>query len=89
VVTVSHDEAEALVTYHRSTIWTRPCRPRVVAEAAAVVCHGGSGTVLGTLSAGVPLIVVPLFADQADNARRVEAVGAGLVAPVPRRRRPH
>lgn len=49
-----------------------------VAAAHAVVCHGGSGTVLGTLAAGLPQVVVPLFADQPYNAQRVEAVGAGL-----------
>ncbi|HSC92948.1 MAG TPA: glycosyltransferase [Gaiellaceae bacterium] len=54
----------------------------VVAAADAVVCHGGSGTVIGTLAAGLPQVVVPLFADQPYNAERVAAVGAGLaVAP--------
>lgn len=52
----------------------------VLAHAAAVVCHGGSGTVLGALAAGVPLVVVPLFADQPQNAVRVATVGAGVVA---------
>lgn len=51
----------------------------VLAQAAAVVCHGGSGTTLGALAAGVPLVVTPLFADQPYNGRRVAAVGAGLV----------
>jgi UDP:flavonoid glycosyltransferase YjiC (YdhE family) len=50
----------------------------VLGHAALVVTHGGSGTMLGALAAGVPLVVVPLFADQPDNARRVEAVGAGV-----------
>lgn len=49
-----------------------------MAEAAAVVCHGGMGTVLGALSAGLPLLVVPQFADQPGNAARVEALGAGV-----------
>ena len=54
----------------------------VVAAADVVVCHGGSGTVLGTLAAGLPQVVVPLFADQPYNAERVAAIGAGLaVAP--------
>jgi UDP:flavonoid glycosyltransferase YjiC (YdhE family) len=51
---------------------------RVLAEADLVVCHGGSGTVYGALAAGVPVVVVPVFADQFDNGRRVAAAGAGL-----------
>jgi UDP:flavonoid glycosyltransferase YjiC (YdhE family) len=50
----------------------------VMPHAAAMVCHGGSGTVNMGLAAGVPMVVVPLFADQPYNARRVEEVGAGL-----------
>jgi UDP:flavonoid glycosyltransferase YjiC (YdhE family) len=50
----------------------------VLAHASAAVVHGGSGSTLGALAAGVPLVVVPLFADQPQNARRVHEVGAGL-----------
>ena len=50
----------------------------VLAHVAAVVCHGGSGSTLGALAAGRPLVIVPLFADQPYNARRVAAAGAGL-----------
>lgn len=55
----------------------------VLTKATAVVCHGGGGTTLGALAAGVPLVVVPLFSsDQYANARRVAASGAGVnVAP--------
>jgi UDP:flavonoid glycosyltransferase YjiC (YdhE family) len=51
----------------------------VLAHARVVVCHGGAGTTLGALAAGVPLVLTPLFADQPENARRVAAVGAGVV----------
>jgi len=50
----------------------------VMPEAAAVIGHGGLGTTLLTLAAGVPMVVVPLFADQPFNARRVAAIDAGL-----------
>jgi UDP:flavonoid glycosyltransferase YjiC (YdhE family) len=50
----------------------------VMPHAAVMVCHGGSGTVTMGLAGGVPMAVVPLFADQPDNAKRVAAVGAGL-----------
>ena len=50
----------------------------VLPKSNAVLCHGGSGTVLGALAAGVPMVVTPLFADQPANARSVAAAGAGL-----------
>jgi UDP:flavonoid glycosyltransferase YjiC (YdhE family) len=50
----------------------------VLGHASAAVVHGGSGSTLGALSAGLPLVVVPLFADQPENARRVAEVGAGI-----------
>jgi UDP:flavonoid glycosyltransferase YjiC (YdhE family) len=53
----------------------------VLPHAAAVVCHAGSGTTLGALAAGRPIVAVPMFADQPYNARRVEATGAGLAVP--------
>jgi UDP:flavonoid glycosyltransferase YjiC (YdhE family) len=50
----------------------------VLPHVAAVACHGGSGTVLGALGAGRPVAVLPLFADQPYNARRVAELGVGL-----------
>jgi UDP:flavonoid glycosyltransferase YjiC (YdhE family) len=52
---------------------------RVLDHADLVVCHGGSGTTLAALAAGVPLVIVPLFADQFENARRIAAARAGRV----------
>ena len=53
-----------------------------LAKASLVVCHGGSGTVLGTLAAGIPLIILPMFADQTANARTLAEAGAArIVAP--------
>ena len=50
----------------------------MLGHASAAVVHGGSGSTLGALAAGLPLVVVPLFADQPQNARRVAEVGAGI-----------
>ncbi len=50
----------------------------VMPHAAAMVCHGGFGTLRAALCAGLPLAVVPLFADQPYNARRVAELGAGI-----------
>ena len=43
-----------------------------------VVHHGGSGTTLGALAAGVPQLILPQGADQFANADAVHASGAGL-----------
>jgi UDP:flavonoid glycosyltransferase YjiC (YdhE family) len=43
-----------------------------------VITHGGHGTVMKALIAGVPLVVVPLGRDQPDNAGRVVHAGAGI-----------
>jgi UDP:flavonoid glycosyltransferase YjiC (YdhE family) len=50
----------------------------VFSRADAVVHHGGSGTFLGTMAAGLPQVVVPLFADQPHNATAIAATGAGI-----------
>jgi UDP:flavonoid glycosyltransferase YjiC (YdhE family) len=60
--------------------WVR--EPDVLAQASVVVGHGGAGTTLGAISAGRPLVVVPLFGDQPQNAVRVAVAGAGVVAPL-------
>jgi MGT family glycosyltransferase len=45
---------------------------------AALVTTGGAATVLASLKAGVPLVVVPTFWDKSDNAQRVVEAGVGL-----------
>lgn len=50
----------------------------VMPHAAAMICHGGSGTVRAGLAAGVPMVVVPLFADQPYHGHRVAELGAGI-----------
>ncbi|WP_437684262.1 glycosyltransferase [Sorangium sp. So ce131] len=47
--------------------------PRV----AAVVHHGGAGTTTAAARAGVPQVIVPMFADQPYWASRVRALGIG------------
>lgn len=44
---------------------------------AAVIHHGGVGTVARALAAGTPQLIVPLAFDQPDNAARVRRLGAG------------
>jgi len=58
------------------TRWER--HADVLPHCSAVITHGGHGTVMKGLIAGVPLIVVPLGRDQPDNAGRVVHAGAGI-----------
>jgi MGT family glycosyltransferase len=52
----------------------------VMPHADAVIGHGGFGTTMTAVAAGVPQLVVPLFAlDQFVNARALERSGAGAV----------
>jgi UDP:flavonoid glycosyltransferase YjiC (YdhE family) len=52
-----------------------------------VVTHGGSGTVLTALDHGLPMVIVPVSADQPDNAKRCEQLGVAMVV-VPHDRTP-
>ena len=51
---------------------------RAFSVANAVVSHGGSGTAYGALSAGLPSVFFPLFADQPYNANLIAGAGAGI-----------
>ncbi|GHF22160.1 nucleotide disphospho-sugar-binding domain-containing protein [Streptomyces morookaense] len=51
----------------------------LVPSADLVVAHGGAGTVLTSLRAGVPMLLVPQLPDHTGHAGRVAAAGAGRV----------
>jgi len=48
--------------------------PRV----AALVHHGGIGTIAQALAAGIPQVIRPMTHDQPDNAARVQLLGTGV-----------
>ncbi len=49
---------------------------------AAVVSHGGSGSVMGALAHGLPMVLLPMGADQPLNASRCAALGVARVLDV-------
>ena len=51
---------------------------RLLSTSDALVFHAGSGTMLAALAAGVPVVALPVQADQPENADRIEAAGAGI-----------
>lgn len=50
----------------------------VLPRVAALVHHGGIGTIAQALAAGVPQVVRPMTHDQPDNATRVQLLGTGV-----------
>jgi UDP:flavonoid glycosyltransferase YjiC (YdhE family) len=49
-----------------------------------VINHGGSGSTIGALAAGVPMVLLPMGADQPPNAERCVALGVGVALDVMR-----
>jgi UDP:flavonoid glycosyltransferase YjiC (YdhE family) len=51
----------------------------VLPRCGAVISHGGSGTVLAALAHGLPSVLLPIGADQPQNADRCEQLGVARV----------
>ncbi|XP_043361703.1 UDP-glucuronosyltransferase 1A1-like isoform X3 [Dermochelys coriacea] len=47
-------------------------------KARAFITHGGSHGIYEGICNGVPMVLMPLFGDQMDNAKRIESRGAGV-----------
>jgi MGT family glycosyltransferase len=56
-------------------------QPRIVPQVDAVITHGGNNTVTESLHFGKPMVLLPLFWDQYDNAQRMDELGFGVRLP--------
>jgi MGT family glycosyltransferase len=59
-------------------VFRRVPQVRLLRAVDCIVSHGGNNTVNEALSAGVPLLVLPIGGEQEANAKRVERLGAGI-----------
>ncbi len=52
-------------------------QPVILPEVDVVITHGGNNTITESLHFGKPMVVLPLFWDQHDNAQRMDELGLG------------
>ncbi len=81
IVTVGNDIDPAEFGPQPSNIYMERYIPQaaVLPHCAAVVSHGGSGSVIGTLAYGLPSLLIPMGADQPLNAARCADLGVARV----------
>ena len=56
-------------------------QPAIIPQVDLVITHGGNNTVTEALHHGKPMVVLPLFWDQVDNAQRLAETGFGARLP--------
>ena len=50
----------------------------ILPQVDAVITHGGNNTVTESLAFGKPMVLLPVFWDQYDNAQRMHETGFGI-----------
>jgi rhamnosyltransferase subunit B len=81
-VLLAGEKAGELAHLNSPQVFVCPYAPhsQLFPRAAAIVHHGGIGTLAQALRSGRPQLIVPHFADQPDNAARALRLGVARVA---------
>ena len=83
IVTVGRDQDPAQFGPQPAHVHIERYIPQTLlfARCDLVITHGGSGTAMAALTHGLPLVIVPIAADQPENAERCVALGLGRMVP--------
>lgn len=87
ILTVGRSRDPAEVDPHADNVRVERYIPQslLLPHCAAMVCHGGFSSMMASLLHGLPLVIIPLGADQFENAERAVGIGASEVVPPPER----
>lgn len=85
VAVLGHPGPRQATRHPNALILSNCYLPAAMPHCRLVIHHGGIGTLQETLNAGRVSITMPLYFDQFDNARRLEALGLGHTAAPGRR----
>jgi MGT family glycosyltransferase len=81
IVTVGRDCDPAALGPQPATVHVERYIPQTLLfpHCDLALSHGGHNTVLAAVAAGLPQVLIPIVADQPDNARRSAQLGLGRV----------
>ncbi len=79
-MTVGRDQATQLLDPGLPNIHVAEYIPQslILPHCNAVISHGGYNTTMSALAQGLPLVIIPMGADQFASARRASALGCAM-----------